>query len=266
MFAASADPGSLDPAFASDGESFRVARQIFEGLVGIEPGTADPAPLLAECWDVSDDGLEYTFHLKEGVKFHDDTDFNAEAVCFNFERWNNFTGARRVREPVVLLDPRERWLQSSDNEALNGTGKYESLRGPDDATAVIHLKSPLPELVPALSLPSFSMQSPTALEEYDADDVSGARGRTRAARVRDRAPDRHRPVHRSTRGRPASRSRSRPTTTTGASRARSRTIVFPIISDATARRQALRGRRHRRLRPGRPGRRRRAQGRPATRS
>jgi len=76
IFAASGDPASLDPAFANDGESFRVARQIFEGLVGTKPGTADPAPLLAESWDVSDDGLEYTFHLKKDVKFQDDTDFN----------------------------------------------------------------------------------------------------------------------------------------------------------------------------------------------
>jgi peptide/nickel transport system substrate-binding protein len=92
VFAGSAEPSSLDPAFASDGETFRVSRQIFEGLVGVEPGTADPAPLLAESWDISDDGLEYTFHLKEGVKFQDDTDFNAEAVCFNLDRWYNWTG------------------------------------------------------------------------------------------------------------------------------------------------------------------------------
>ena len=82
----------LDPAFASDGETFRVSRQIFEGLVGVEPGTADPAPLLAESWEQSEDGLSYTFTLKEGVKFQDGTEFNAEAVCANFERWYNWTG------------------------------------------------------------------------------------------------------------------------------------------------------------------------------
>ena len=43
----SESPRAQDPAFANDGESFRVARQIFEGLVGTKPGTADPAPLLA---------------------------------------------------------------------------------------------------------------------------------------------------------------------------------------------------------------------------
>ena len=53
VFAASSDPVSLDPAFASDGESFRVARQIFEGLVGVKAGSADPAPALAESWEQS---------------------------------------------------------------------------------------------------------------------------------------------------------------------------------------------------------------------
>jgi peptide/nickel transport system substrate-binding protein len=166
VFAASADPGSLDPAFASDGESFRVARQMFEGLVGVEPGTADPAPLLAETWDISEDGLEYTFHLKEGVKFHDDTDFDAEAVCFNFDRWANWTGLA-ASESLSYYYTHVFGGQGED-------GKYESCEASDAATAVVKLKSPLPELVPALSLPSFSMQSPTALEEFKADEVGGA--------------------------------------------------------------------------------------------
>src|SRR3712207_2175697 len=86
IFAASGDPAGLDPALANDGETFRVARQIFEGLVGTEPGTPDPAPLLAESWEISEDQLTYTFDLKEGVTFHDGTPFDAEAVFFNFER------------------------------------------------------------------------------------------------------------------------------------------------------------------------------------
>ena len=92
VFAASSDPASLDPAFAQDGESFRVSRQMFEGLVGTEPGTADPAPLLAESWESSEDGMSHTFTLKEDVTFHDGTPFNAEAVCANFDRWYNWTG------------------------------------------------------------------------------------------------------------------------------------------------------------------------------
>ena len=96
IFAASSDPKTLDPAFASDGESFRVSRQIFEGLVGTKPGTADPAPLLAEPWESSEDGLTHTFQLKKDVKFHDGTPFDAEAVCANFDRWYNFEGIQQA--------------------------------------------------------------------------------------------------------------------------------------------------------------------------
>ena len=92
VFGAAGDPAMFDPAFASDGETFRVARQIHEGLLTNELGGTDPEPQLAEDWEVSDDGLEYTFNLRQGVKFHDGTDFNADAVCFNFERWYNFEG------------------------------------------------------------------------------------------------------------------------------------------------------------------------------
>ncbi|MBO0610474.1 ABC transporter substrate-binding protein [Myceligenerans salitolerans] len=165
VFAASAEPSTLDPAFATDGESFRVARQIFEGLVGVEPGTAEPAPLLAEDWDISDDGLEYTFHLVEGVTFHDGTDFDAEAVCANFDRWRDWTGLAAHEN-----------LSYYYKAVFGGTGedsKYDSCEATDAATAVVTLNAPVPELIAALSLPSLSMQSPTALEEYGADDVQG---------------------------------------------------------------------------------------------
>ena len=56
----------LDPAFGSDGETFRVSRQIFEGLLGNELGGTEPVPELAEDWEVSEDGLEYTFTLQRG--------------------------------------------------------------------------------------------------------------------------------------------------------------------------------------------------------
>ncbi|MBA3280336.1 MAG: ABC transporter substrate-binding protein, partial [Geodermatophilaceae bacterium] len=92
VFGAAADPGTLDPAFATDGETFRVTRQIFEGLLEPGEGTAEPQPGLADSYEPSDDGLTYTFQLKEGVTFHDGADFNADAVCFNFDRWYNFEG------------------------------------------------------------------------------------------------------------------------------------------------------------------------------
>ncbi|WP_309124337.1 ABC transporter substrate-binding protein [Arthrobacter sp.] len=169
VFAASSDPASLDPAFASDGESFRVSRQIFEGLVGVEPGTADPAPLLAESWETSEDGLSYTFQLKEGVTFHDGSEFNAEAVCFNFDRWYNFTGLAQAPSVSYYYNNLFRGFADSPDAAV-----YESCEVNGDLEATVTLAKPFAGFIPALSLPAFAMQSPTALEEFGADDIGGS--------------------------------------------------------------------------------------------
>ncbi|MBD8478119.1 ABC transporter substrate-binding protein [Microbacterium sp. CFBP 8794] len=167
VFGASGDPSSLDPAFASDGESFRISRQIFEGLVGVESGTADPAPMLAESWEQSDDGLSYTFTLKEGVTFHDGTEFNADAVCFNFDRQNNFTGIAQSESLSYY------WGKIMRGYADTGTSIYGGCEVGSPTEVTITLTEPFAGFIPALSLPAFAMQSPTALQEYQADEVGG---------------------------------------------------------------------------------------------
>ncbi|WP_339167727.1 ABC transporter substrate-binding protein [Brevibacillus sp. FSL L8-0520] len=82
-----ADTKSLDPIRETDGETFRVTENIYETLVSYEDTNTTVIPGLAESWEISEDGLTYTFKLRQGVKFHDGTDFNAEAVKFNFDRW-----------------------------------------------------------------------------------------------------------------------------------------------------------------------------------
>ena len=168
VFAASSDPQSLDPAFASDGESFRVSRQIFEGLVGVEPGTADPAPLLATEWEQSDDGLSYTFQLQDGVTFHDGTAFDAEAVCFNFDRWYNFEGVAQAESMAYYYTSLFKGYADSPADAV-----YASCSADEDLVATVTLAKPFAGFIAALSLPAFAMQSPTALQEYDADAVGG---------------------------------------------------------------------------------------------
>jgi len=167
VFGASGDPSSLDPAFASDGESFRISRQIFEGLVGVESGTADPAPLLAESWEQSADGLSYTFQLKEGVTFHDGTEFNADAVCFTFDRQNNFTGIAQSESLSYY------WGKIMRGYADTGTSIYGGCEAASPTEVTITLTEPFAGFIPALSLPAFAIQSPTALQEYSADDVGG---------------------------------------------------------------------------------------------
>ena len=170
VFGAAGDPKMFDPAFASDGETFRVARQIHEGLLGNELGGTDPVPELAEDWEVSEDGLEYTFNLQQDVKFHDGTDFNAEAVCFNFDRWYNFEGlAQSPSATPYYQDVFGGFATTPDTPSI-----YESCEASDENTAVIRLTRVTSKFPSALALPAFSIQSPTALEEYDADNVSGS--------------------------------------------------------------------------------------------
>lgn len=86
IYAQGADPRGLDPALVDDGESAKIIVNIYEGLLKYNKDSTEVEPCLAESWDVSKDGLTYTFHLKKGVKFHDGTDFNADAVKFNIDR------------------------------------------------------------------------------------------------------------------------------------------------------------------------------------
>lgn len=171
VFAASADPVMLDPAFASDGETFRVARQIFEGLVGTKPGTADPAPLLAKSWKTADDGLSTTFDLRDGVTFSDGTTFDAKAVCANFERWYGWTGVNQSPNLSYYYGKLFGGFKDASDPAKQGI--YGGCDAKDATTATITLKKPFAGLVASMSLPAFSMQSPTAMKKYDADGTSG---------------------------------------------------------------------------------------------
>ena len=76
---------TLDPYQATDLLSRTVAKSFYEGLYSFDKNLK-PVPQLAESYEVSEDGLVYTFKLRDGVKFHDGTDFTAEAVKLNFER------------------------------------------------------------------------------------------------------------------------------------------------------------------------------------
>ncbi len=169
VFGAAGDPAMFDPAFASDGETFRVARQIHEGLFTNEPGGTEPVPALAEDYEVSEDGLEYTFNLREDVQFHDGTDFNAEAVCFNFDRWHNFTGLAQSPSASYYYQAVFGGFADSDDPGI-----YEGCEATDENTAVISFNQVTSKIPAALSLPAFAIQSPTALEEYDADNLSGS--------------------------------------------------------------------------------------------
>ncbi|MCT7374455.1 ABC transporter substrate-binding protein [Chelativorans salis] len=93
VYCSEGSPEGFDPALYTAGTTFDASsKPVYNRLVQFEPGTTNVVPGLAESWEVSDDGLEYTFHLREDVNFHT-TDFytptrtfNADDVLFSFER------------------------------------------------------------------------------------------------------------------------------------------------------------------------------------
>jgi peptide/nickel transport system substrate-binding protein len=80
------DALSLDPARVSDNESVEVCEQIYEALLTYNSGEKRIQPGLAESWHMSSDGRQWTFRLRKGVRFHDGTPLDADAVVFSLER------------------------------------------------------------------------------------------------------------------------------------------------------------------------------------
>src|SRR5947199_6837531 len=155
-------PTYLDPALVSDGESFRVTEQIFEGLVSLEPGSTVIRPGLATKWG-SKNGKDWTFFLRHGVRFHDGTAFNARAVCYNFNRQYNFTGPFQDASATYYWQTVFLGFKNNESSDLSPS-LYKSCTTRGNYTAIIHLSSRSASFLAAMVISSFSLQSPTALK------------------------------------------------------------------------------------------------------
>ncbi len=135
---------TLDPYDANDTLSQAVAKSFYQGLFGLDKDMK-LQNVLAESYTVSDDGLVYTIKLRQGVKFQDGTDFNAEAVKANLDRASN-----------------------ADNK-LKRYNLYKNIAKTDavDATTVkVTLKEPFSAFINILAHPATAMISPKALAQY----------------------------------------------------------------------------------------------------
>lgn len=116
------DPTHLDPALATDGQSTVVTQLLYSALVGYNKDGSLYMDV-AESYDVSEDGLTYTFHIRDGVKFHDGTPCDAEAIEWNWNRVSPANATPDMTYSSVLF------------------GNVESFEATDELTFVVKLKS-----------------------------------------------------------------------------------------------------------------------------
>lgn len=150
VFGRGGDSVSLDPAIVTDGESFKVTQNVFETLLNFGDDDTTIHPGLAKSWEISEDGLTYTFKLQEGVKFHDGTDFNAEAVVQNVDRWKAGT--------------EEDFYYFNSMFKAEGEDIITEVVAEDDYTAVFKLSRPQAPFLKNLAMSPFGIASPTAFE------------------------------------------------------------------------------------------------------
>lgn len=169
-FGTASRPLGLDPALVSDVDSYRITRQILEGLIGVDQTSGKPTPLLATEWTTSDAGRAYTFKLRENVKFQDGTAFNAAAVCTNFKRWFNFPAALRKQAPGSTF--KGVFMAHADQASLS---IYKGCTALAANSVRIDLTQPFTGFLQALTLPAFAISSPHALAAQSADVLNQKR-------------------------------------------------------------------------------------------
>jgi peptide/nickel transport system substrate-binding protein len=139
---------TLDPNITTFSVVGRMGFQLFDQLVR-EPAPGKFVPSLAQRWDVNPTADEYTFYLRNDVKFHDGTPFNAEAVKYTFDR-------------VVNPD-----LKSQ--AAFSAIGPYDSSTVVDPYTIKVKFKTGYAPFLDSVAQPFLSIVSPTAAEKYGQD-------------------------------------------------------------------------------------------------
>lgn len=162
IFGRGGDTVSLDPANVTDGESFRVTRQIYDTLIDYKPGSFDLVPGLATDWQPSANGTKWTLHLRQGVKFQDGTPFNADAVVFNFNRW---------------ADPQNQFHKGDFEYYASMFGGFKGSPGAiikdvkkiDDNTVEFDLAHPFAPFLPDLAMSTFAIASPKDIQDNNGD-------------------------------------------------------------------------------------------------
>jgi peptide/nickel transport system substrate-binding protein len=159
VFGRGGDSVGLDPAYETDGNSFMICDNIYEALVFYKDESTALEPGLAESWDISPDGLTYTFNLRKGVKFHDGTPFNADAVVFSIGRMMKDRNVKFFGKPLEVPAqerPPEYWVSMEMDDTI---GAIEAV---DDYTVVFKLKRVEAPFLANMGMDFADIISPTA--------------------------------------------------------------------------------------------------------
>jgi len=152
---------SLDPAFARDQSNIWADNQLYNGLVQLDENLK-VKPCIAKSWEISPDGLEYTFHLRNDVFFNPD-------IAFEQSKGRKAVAADFVYSFNRLIDSK---LASPGAWVLDKVRKengYKPFNAPNDSTLVISLKNPFPPFLGLLSMQYCSVVPHEAIEKYGAD-------------------------------------------------------------------------------------------------
>ncbi len=152
IFALGADPDALDPRQTNNQEGYIACCNIYDCLVLYELGETTLRPGLAESWEISDDGLEYTFKLRQGVKFHDGEDFNADAVVTWFNSIKE--GTPDSQYDAARMPYMEPFF----------TSLIDSCEKVDDFTAKLILSRPYAPMLANLAIPIGGIPSPKGIQ------------------------------------------------------------------------------------------------------
>ena len=152
------DSVGLDPGHEMDGESFKICDNIYDTLVQYKDESTELEPALATAWENSEDRLTWTFYLRQGVKFHDGTPFNAEAVLFSLNRQHDAMHAFHNVGGVYNY-----WIDTGLAEIV------DKITAVDEFTVQIHLKTAYAPFIYTIAITAFSIVSPTAVKKFGDD-------------------------------------------------------------------------------------------------
>ncbi len=165
VYGSAGQPVNLEPGNIADGNSLIVQNQIYNRLIETKPGSTDLQPGLATEWIADEGGKIWTFKLRPGVKFHDGTDFNAEAVKFNFERWwdaKNEFGFRDAGKTYEI------WANLFGGYKGTPESLLQEITTEGTDTVRFVLKQPFAAFASAIASGYFGMASPDAIRKAGA--------------------------------------------------------------------------------------------------